>query len=272
MPNSSYTRSTLASDIQTELNDTAGTYYTSSIVNAEINLAISDFLQMTRLRRSNAVIAVTSGIAEYSLSSLTPRVLEVLRVALPTSAGGTDERILQFATLEGIEATDSNWRLTTGLPYAYMRWNQGDQQIRLYPIPDSGFSATVQASDVTFSGYLGDIDYFVDLTDAAFTSAYGAIDTLAPEYGSLRVEYVAAGTDLSADGDSVETVGGVPPQFQDALKWYACARLCELSLPIAQRDKSPSYWAKFQQEVDKALSNQDVFQPKPVMGADFSDF
>jgi hypothetical protein len=214
---------------------------------------------------ATTTMTVNAGQAEYDLTSVSPRIIEILRVALPPSESDTNEVTLAFATQEDIEKADATWRSTTGQPYAYMRFGQGFNKLRLYPEPSSTYTAIADASAATFSGLYGGIIDLSGLTDSEFDTLYGGVIDAAYKYGSLRIDYVAQATTISST-DSMETTGGIPVPYQDAVIWYACARLCESDVPIAQRDKAQVYWAKYAAEIAKAKAlTENNFQSKPVM-------
>lgn len=266
MPATSYTRSTASSAIGTEMQDATGTYYTATIKSGLINQGMAQVAEDTQCRRATTTITVNAGQAEYSLTGVSPRVLDVLRVALPPNEGSTDEQLLQFVTMEDLDAHDSQWRSQTGNPTAYMRWGQGFNAIRIYPEPDTTYTAITDASAATFSGLYGGVIDLTGLTDSEFDSLYGGVIDAAYKYGSLRVDYVAQSTDLTSDSDSLETVGGIPVQYQDAVIWYACARLCEIDVAIAQQQKAAGYWAKYAAEIGKANDlTANSFQSKPTV-------
>jgi len=266
MPATSYTRSTASAAIGTEMQDEPATHYTATIKHGLINQAMAQVAEDTQCRRATTTITVNAGQAEYSLTSVSPRIIDVLRVALPPNENSTDEQLLQFVTMEDLDAYDLQWRSQTGSPTAYMRWGQGFNSIRLYPEPDSTYTAIADASAATFSGLYGGIINVEGLTDTEFDALYGGAIDAAYKYGSLRIDYVAQSTDLSGDSDSLETVGGIPAQYQDAVIWHACARACELSVPIAQQQKAAVYWAKYAAEIRKANElTANSFQSKPVV-------
>lgn len=273
MPASSYTLATLRTETLEEMQDTAGTHYTNALVLKRINSVLSRFLKDTGIRRETTTINVNAGQAEYSLTSVSPPVLDVLRVALPPSESETSEVDLQYVTLEQIVATDSTWRQTTGNPWAYMRWGQGATNIRLYPEPTSNYVAIADASAAEFSGLYGGIITLSGLTDSQFDALYGGVISAAYKYGAMRVDYIAGATALSADGDSLLTTNEIPVEFQEAIKWGVCEELSGLSLPIAQVNKVPLYRARYEEITAKAkaLANQGM-QSKPPQESAYMEF
>jgi hypothetical protein len=255
------TRSQLRTRVLRELQDPTAKFYTTSIVNDLLNEAQEMFVTDTRCLRESGTINVISGTAEYALTGLTPKVLEVLRVALPPSPGQTNEVELIYLSQEDCARQDAYWRQTIGPnPWAYMRWNEGFDAIRLYPIPQTNFTALIAAGDVAFDALYGGVDDVENLTDAEFTSLYGDVDDVDPRYGALRVDYVAAPAEMDSDDDTPS----IPAQWQDALYYYAVARCCEMSTPIAQVQKAGLYMGKYQEHVAqcKGLTNSQ-FQEKP---------
>lgn len=269
MPATSYTLGTATDAVQKRLQEaTDGTavYFPDSDVAGVINLGMAQVCEDTGCRRTTTTITVNAGQAEYDLTGITPRVIDVLRAALPPNENSTDEQPLAFVYMEDLDAADYQWRSKTGAPIAYMRWGQGFNKLRLYPEPDSTYTAITDADAATFSGLYGGIISVAGLTDTEFDALYGGVIGAAYKYGSLRLDYVAQSTDLSDSGDSMETTGGIPVQYQDAVIFWACAELCRWDVPIAQVQKSAMYEAMYQAEIAKANElAANSFQSKPVV-------
>lgn len=273
MPAASYTLSTLRTEIQEEMQDTAGTYYTNALILKRINSVLARFLKATGIRRKTTTIDVNAGQAEYSLTSITPVIDEVLRVALPNDEASTDELALTYMTQEEIERQDGTWRQTTGNPWAYMRWGQGPGIIRLYPEPTGTYTAIADASAAVFSGDYGLVADLAGQTDADFDADYGSIISAEYKYGAMRVDYIAGATALSDDADNLLSTNQIPVEFQEAIKWGVCEELCQLSLPIAQVKKAPLYRARFDEIVSQArslaLKGMQAKPPRSVVGRPF---
>lgn len=266
MPATSYTLATLRSAMQTAALDPTGKYNTAAICLDRINLALAQVAQDTSCRRATTTITVNAGQAVYSLTSVAPRVIDVLRVALPPSENDTAEQLLTFLTMEEIDGIDFQWRSTTGDPTAYMRWGDGFTALRLYPEPTSTYTAITDASAATFSDLYGGIIDLSGLTDSEFDALYGGVIDAAYKYGSLRVDYVASSTDLANNSDSVETVGGIPVQYQDAVFYYAMFLLSQIQTPVATAINGDQYMALYQAEVAKCRQlSESSFQSKPLV-------
>lgn len=266
MAGTSHTLSTLRAEIQEEMNEstTAAVYFTNALCLKRINSVLARFLKDTGLRRKTTTINVNAGQAEYALTSVTPAVTEVLRVALPRGETSTDELDLRYFSQEEIMRQDTTWRQRTGDPYGYMRWGQGPGIIRLYPEPTSSYTAITDASAATFSSLYGIPVDLAGLTDSQFDALYGGVVDAAYKYGAMRVDYIAGSTNLSGDSDSLLTTNDLPVEFQEAIKWGVCEELCQLSIPIAQAKKAPQYRALYQEIAAKANSlAQKGMQAKP---------
>lgn len=253
MSSTSFTRVTALSRWQTEVQDTAGTYATQSLGYTLLNEAMGDWCEMTRLRRINDQIDIVANTSNYSLSSLSVRCIEVIRASCPTSASATDDQILPVISIEEADRDYPNWRSDpASWPHSIIRDVQGPQSIRLYPTPSSNQEATVRNGTILANQTTGALMNLTGLTSAQATAAYGAVMNIQFLVGSLQLYYIGHSTDISADATTVETACGISPDFQDALIWYMTARFYEIDVPIAQRDKAPSYWEKWATEVAKA--------------------
>jgi len=260
---------TLRSNVLTELQDEGGIYFSPVVVKNLLNEGQRVFCRQTRILRASKTLNVVAGTAEYDLSTLVPEVMEVLAVACPQSAAITSPIALRYMTWEELEAQDTLWRTRTGNPRAYMRYQEGPLKVRLYPIPDMSYNALIGAPPVAFDGAYGIIGSATNLTDAQWTSAYGMVSSTGVIYGALTVDYVAAPIDMAAITDEPT----VPPEFHEALYWYAVARCCEMDVSISQANKAQGYWAKFAEHVQRAQRYAaGGYQNKPPRSVSVREF
>ena len=243
-----YTLDQLRVLVWRELQDPLGVYFSRAIVNDFLNEAQHQFVRATRcLRVSNSVIPLVYGQAEYDLSSLTPRAIELLSVSCPQSSAITSPIALTYTSWEELEAMDTLWRVRQGNPRRYMRYNEGPQKIRVYPIPSLSLNPIAMAPAVGWDGAYGMIGSVSGIDDATWTATYGLVSSTGVQYGALTLDYVAAPTDMSDDTDQPST----PPDTHEALRDYAVARCLLMDTPLKQIEKAALYMQAYQAGVDR---------------------
>lgn len=267
-----YTRAQMRTLVLRELQDPNGRYFTTALVNDVLNHVMGVFVEKTGLRRATTVIDVVAEDPTVDLSSVTPSVLKVLRVALPRAEGETDERKLIKVSEEELEGMDPDWRNTRGNPTHYMRWNQGHKALMLYPKPITAFSSAVLSGVVTswdsVTGIIGDFD----LIPGSFDSVSGAITSVSSLFGGLRVDYIAGSTDMDDDDDTPYTKSGVPSEHHYAI-WRGAVGVClKMETALKQLERAASYFAEFESEIESI--RRDVkgdFQDKPIESVDYTE-
>lgn len=267
MPAASYTLATLRTELLQEVQDESGTHYTATVIKQRINNRMADFLNRVRCRRYSWTIDLVANQAEYDLSSLSPRCLEPIDVACSQSAGSTDLFSLPRLEVTELDEHYGEWRTEpASWPRVFSRSLQGPHKILLHPRPQSSQQVQVQNGTNVTSSLYGTIVNVSGLTAAQATSLYGV--TVAVQFlcGALRIDGIASSTDLTNDSDSLETVGGIPVQWQPAIKAGVLADLYgDLSVPIAQVQKAAQYEAEYEAFVSQALSKTLVsFQGRPA--------
>jgi hypothetical protein len=274
MPGTTYDRSEARTQILREMLDPTAKYFTTDLVNDRINDAMEQWCQDSRLRVVNGQIDIVANISVYSLTSMAPRVIEILRASCPTGSTATDDYTLRLMTQTDLDQEYPNWRSeTASWPFAVIRDLAGPQSLRLYPTPASSQEATVRAGTYFANQTTGAMMNLSGLSSAAATAAAGAAMNIQYLVGSLQLYYVAGSTDISSDATTLETACGISPDFQDAIIFYVCARLCEMDTPISQQQKAQGYWAKYQTILQEAIrrdrSGMQQRPPRTVRGRPF---
>lgn len=274
MPGTAYTRSEVRTQILREMQDPTAKYFTTDLVNDRIDDACEQWCQDSRLRIVNGQIDMVANTSVYSLTSMAPRVIEILRASCPTGSTATDDYTLRLMTQTDMDQTYPNWRSEpASWPFAVIRDLSGPQSLRLYPTPASSQEATVRAGTYFANQTTGAVMNLSGLTSAAATAAAGAAMNIQYLVGSLQLYYVAGATDITSDATTLETACGISPDFQEAILYYVCARLCEMDTPISQAQKAQGYWAKYQALLSEAVkrekSGMQLRPPRAVRGRPF---
>jgi hypothetical protein len=246
----------------------------SAIGYALLSEAMQDWCEFFRLRRTNWAMDIVANQSVYSMTSLAPRCIEVLRASCPSNADATDDRPLILRTASQMDQECPNWRSqAASWPTHLIRDIQGPQSLRLWPTPSSSQEATVREGTLLANQSTGVLMNLTWLTSAAATAAYGALMNIQFLVGSLQLYGISGPTEIEDNSTTVETACGVSPDFQDALLWHMTARFCEMDVPIAQRDKAPGYWAKWAAELEKAKRlDTSGMQPRPAATMRGSNF
>lgn len=259
-----YTVATLRGWCQRDFQDTGGDHITNAMWLDLFNEGETKFATESLCIRTRNALDVNAGQHTYAMTGLSPKVLKVWRFGLPSSAGGTDDVWLPCYSIEEMNDRNRTWPTAdAGLPECVIRFGEGFDQVRLWPTPAGNYLGLVTAgATLTMSDYYGIIGSSSVLTDATWDAYYGALGSSLLQVGSLSLIYAAAPTGMTADGD----YPSIPFQYQDALYFYALARVCEMSVPIAISEKAAGYWAKFNDLLTSAtLQSQQGFQTKPVL-------
>jgi hypothetical protein len=262
-----YSRFQLQGQVLDELQDPNAVYFNTIKVREFLNKGMATWCERTRARRATTTIDVLAEQPIVSLASVTPIVLEVLRVALPSSEGADDERALCLMSLEDLEREDRDWRSRRGQPYGYTRWDQGHLALRLFPAPDTALSSHARSDGrVSFESLYGMMGDLEGVGDVDFDSLYGAMTSATLKYGGLRVDYIAGATDMGADSDTPYATSGVPPEYHEAIGAYAVARCLLMETALKQVKRAEYYMAMFEAAIQQATQQVEAdFQPeKPI--------
>lgn len=80
-----FTLSQMIDFVQRDQNDPTGKHFTDAIVTELLNEGLALFVELTRCLTATWSIDVVAGQPVYDLSTLTPKVLDVLRWGLPSA-------------------------------------------------------------------------------------------------------------------------------------------------------------------------------------------
>lgn len=266
MPATSYTLATLRTEMGEELQDETLTHYTATAIKKRINNRMADFTRRVLCRRHTWEVDLVASQAEYDLSTLSPRLVDIYSVGCPQSAGSTDQYLLKRVELTELECEYPQWRTEAdSWPRAYARSTEGPHGILLHPRPASSQAASVRDGTVYATASAGALVNLTGIGTAAATAAAGALVGVRFLVGNLRIDGAAMSTDLSADGDSLEAAG-IPIEWQGAIKAGALADCHgDLSVPISQQNKAAQYEAEYEAGVLMATRRfQTSFQGRPA--------
>lgn len=266
MPATAYTRATLTAEVQAELQDDNGVYFTDAKVWAWINDAMAEWCRETKTRRYTWTVNLVADQAAYSHRSLTPRPIDVQDYYIPASAG-SDQRIrLPKISQEELNGTYPTWQTQpSSWPQRVSRFTKGLSGFVLHPAPSSSQASEVREGTIVANQPRGIIRSIRGLGTAAATTAYGATVAIRFLLGAITIEGIAHSTDLALDADSLETVGGIDVEYQDAIKARVLLHAYAFDVAIAQ----PNKLAKAQAVWDEAMAKatrlvRAGFQSKPA--------
>lgn len=266
MPGTAYTRSECRSQILREMQDETGVYFTPDTVNDRIDDGMERWCQDTRLNVVNGQIDIVADQSVYSLTAMSPRVIEILRASCPSGPSATDDLTLRLMTQTDLDQEYPTWRSQpSSWPFVMIRDLAGPQSLRLYPTPASSQSASVRAGTFFASQATGGLVSIEGMTSAQASAATGGAVSIQYLVGSLQLYYIAGSVDITSNSTTLEEACGISPDFQDAIVWYVCARLCEMDVSIAQQNKVQVYWQKWAAVVADAVKRErSGMQVRPV--------
>lgn len=266
------TRAQMRTLVLRELQDPSGIYFTAALVNDVLNDVMGVFVEKTGLRRASANINVVGGDPVVNLATLSPPVVRVTRVALPSGETATDEIKLIKVDEEELEDMDLNWRNRDGRPTHYMRWNQGFKALRLYPNPSTAFTAWLdQDAKASFDSMLGLVNG-LEGVNGTFDSLYGTMTGLNTYLGGCRVDYVAGSTPMTDDADTPYTKSGVPDEHHYAI-WRGAVGVClKMETALKQLERAATYITELDNEIAAAKTGvKEDFQDKPIESVEYSE-
>lgn len=269
----SYTRSEARTQILRPLGDPTAKFYSTDMVNDAIDKRLADFCLRSQCRRYTWRKDLVANQTIIDLTTLTPRVIDIQDVALPSSADGEQEMPLPFKSMEWLNANYPAWRTQeSAWPQRYSRFTEGFDGLVLHPAPSSSQSAQVTAGPVVASSPYGIIISVLGITAAAATSAYGSTINVDFLSGNLRIDGIAHSTDLTSDSDTLED-GGCPIQYQEAIISGAIADLSRLATVIAIPALIEQHESRYEALLAKASRQaKSGFQSKPALTQQGSNF
>lgn len=249
------TLATLRGYCQRDTQTTDGVYISTADWDAYLNEGAHQFCRETRILRTTTTIQVAGGDFTPSIASVTPKILEVLKV-------WWDGEELDMVTEQWLQANFRNYLTDQGTPKRYVRFDTGFPEIRLHPGPTDTLATSVVGGAFASSPY-GVITNITGLGTAAATSAYGTTTNVAYLAAGMRVDYVADCADMTTSGSSPD----FDPQFHLATYYYAMKSFHKrYDIPIAEPEKIAEFEGLWANEVSKAIRLvSSEFQKQPAM-------
>lgn len=269
------TVATIVTKVQTEVQDTAGDYATTAMIQGFVNDGMAEWCERVRARRAWTTINVTAEDPTVDLSGVTPPVLEVLNVYLPKEENGTDVYELPFVTVDWLSKQHATWLTDDAdIPRYYTRESEGFQSLRLYPKPETAYSSfALSGGQVSYDSLFGMEEQSTGLNDSDFDSLYGAGTAASLKFGGCQILYMAGGSSYSATSQTPYDVCGIPVEYHEAIFFYCTYRFLMAETDLKQVERAAIYKGLFDEAIERASGQtKRGFQTNPTRSVAFRNF